>query len=108
MNRARDTSVLLGEQTQRLAAEGMADIVQRQGLIALAHPGHRGGGIERRPVRHRGFESNQRFKLVVAGHRLLPAVAGAAVIIGQHRAAAPREIAGEPLVDPARGRRWPN
>jgi hypothetical protein len=81
---------------------GLADIVERQGLVALVHPRHRGGDVERRPVRHRGVETDQRFRLIIADQRFLPAVAGAAVIIGRDRAAAPCEVAGEPPVDLAR------
>ena len=73
-------------------------------MIALAHPGHRGGDIERGPVRHRGLEADQRFGLVIADQRFLPGAAGAAVIIGQDRAAPPRQIAGETPVDLARHR----
>ena len=73
-------------------------------LVALAHPGHGAGDVERGPVRHRGLEADQGFELVVADQRFLPAIAGAAVIIGQDRAAPPRQIAGESLVDLARHR----
>ncbi len=80
----------------------MADIGQRQGVIALAHPGDGGGDVERGPVRHRGLEADQRFRLVVADHVELPAAADAAVIISQDGAAALRQIAGKSAVDPAR------
>ena len=104
--RARHLGIVR-QQPQRLAAEGVADIGERQRVIALAHPGHRGSDIERGPVRHRGLEADQRFRLVVAGQRLLPDIAGAAVVVGQDRAAALGEIAGKAAVDLARhgGRR---
>ena len=80
----------------------MADIAERKGAVALAHPGNCGGDIERRPVRHRGLEADQRFRLVVAFHRLRPGIADAAVVIGQDRAAPPREIARKAAIDLAR------
>ena len=81
----------------------MPDITKRQVAVALAHPGDRRSDIERRPIPHRGLEADQRPRLVVAFHRLLPAVTNAAVIIGQDRAAAPRQIAREAAIDLARG-----
>jgi hypothetical protein len=77
----------------------MADIVERQILVTLAHPRHRRGDIERGPIRHRGLEAGQRFRLVVTDRRFLPAIADAAVIIGQDRAAPPRQIARKASVD---------
>ena len=85
----------------------MADIVERQVLVTLAHPRHRGGDIERGPLRHRGLEADQRFRLVVTDRRFLPAIADAAVIMGQDRATPPSQIARKTPVDLARhgGRR---
>jgi hypothetical protein len=80
----------------------MADIGERQGAVTLAHPGDRRGDIERRPVRHRSLEAGERFHLVVADQRFLPAIADAAIIIGQDRAAAPGQISGKASVDLAR------
>ena len=85
----------------------MADIAERQRVVALAHPGYRAGDVERGPVRHRGLEADQRSGLVVSDHGLLPGVADAAIVVSQHRAAAPGQIAGKAPVDLARhgGRR---
>src|SRR5206468_3609587 len=58
--------------------------------------------ILRGPVRHRGLEADQRFRLVAAGQRLLLAVAGAAIVVGQNRTAALGEIAGKATVELAR------
>jgi hypothetical protein len=47
-------------------------------------------------------EAGERSQLVIADQRFLPAIAGAAIVISQNRAAAMREIAGEAAVDLAR------
>ena len=107
MNSAREISRIVRQQAERLAAERMSDIGERERLVALAHPGDGGRNILCGPVRHRGLEADQRFRLDVAGQRLLPAIAGAAVVVGQNRAAALGEIAGKAAVELAgdRGRR---
>ena len=56
--RARHLAVV-GKKAQCLAAEGMADIVERQIFVALTHPGYRSGDIERGPIRHCGLEADQ-------------------------------------------------
>ena len=96
--RARNLRIVR-QQAERLAAERMSDIGEGQRLVALAHPGDRRGDILCGPVRHRGLEAGQRFRLVVTGQRLRPAVAGAAVVVGQHCAAALGEIAGKAPVE---------
>ena len=101
MNSARG---IVRQQAERLAAERMADIGEGKRLVALAHPGDRARNILCGPVRHRGLEADQRFRLVVAGQCLLPAIAGAAIVVGQNGATALGEIACKAPVELARDR----
>ncbi len=99
--RAGDVAIVR-DQTQRLAAETVADIGEREVLVMPAHPRDRSGSVAQGPVRQRGVKARQRLPALRIGNHRAPGSAGPAVIIGQHDAAAAGQIRREIVIQPAR------